>query len=70
MQGGGNLRARVQRWLIEYASRKRKKQWHTTKRPLDESIVGSGVETNYGSRVAETTALAHGASVTETAKSG
>lgn len=44
--------------------------WHTTKRPLSESIVGSGVEINSISRVAETTALAHGASETETAKSG
>lgn len=43
---------------------------HTTKRPLAESTVGSGVEANSGSRVAETTALAHGASETETAKSG
>ena len=44
--------------------------WHTTKRPLSESIVGSGVGTNSGSRVAETTALANGASETATAKSG
>ena len=44
--------------------------WHTTKRPLTESIVGSGVEANSISRVAETTALVHGASETETAKSG
>lgn len=44
--------------------------WHTTKRVLAESTVGSGVETNSGSRVAETTALANGASETETAKSG
>ena len=44
--------------------------WHTTKRPLAESTVGSGVETNSLTRVAETTALAHGASATETAKSG
>lgn len=44
--------------------------WHTTKIPLTESVVGSGVETNSGSRVAETTALAHGASATATAKSG
>lgn len=44
--------------------------WHTTKRPLAESIVGSGVETNSGSRVAETTALAHGAREAETTKSG
>lgn len=44
--------------------------WHTTKRPLSESIVGSGVEANSLARVAETTALAHGASETETAKSG
>lgn len=43
---------------------------HTTKRPLAESIVGSGVETNSISRVAETTALSNGASETETAKSG
>ena len=43
---------------------------HTTKKPLAESTVGSGVETNSISRVAETTALAHGASETETAKSG
>ena len=35
--------------------------WHTTKRPLAERTVGSGVETNYMTRVAETTALAHGA---------
>ena len=44
--------------------------WHTTKRVLAESTVGSGVETNSISRVAETTALAHGDSATETAKSG
>ena len=44
--------------------------WHTTKRPLSESTVGSGVETNSMTRVAETTALAHGVSETETAKSG
>ena len=44
--------------------------WHTTKRPLAESTVGSGVEANSSIRVAETTALAHGASETETAKSG
>ena len=44
--------------------------WHTTKRPLAESTVGSGVGTNSLTRVAETTALAHGASATETAKSG
>ena len=43
---------------------------HTTKRPLAESTVGSGVETNSISRDAETTALAHGASETATAKSG
>lgn len=43
---------------------------HTTKRQIDESTVGSGVGTNSGSRVAETTALAHGASETATAKSG
>ena len=44
--------------------------WHTTKRPLAENTVGSGVEANYMTRVAETTALANGASATETAKSG
>ena len=44
--------------------------WHTTKRPLIEGTVGSGVETNSGSRVAETTVLAHGVSETATAKSG
>lgn len=44
--------------------------WHTTKRPLTESIVGSGVEANSLARVAETTALAIGASETETDKSG
>ena len=44
--------------------------WHTTKRPLAESTVGSGVEANSISIVAETTALAHGVSETETAKSG
>ena len=44
--------------------------WHTTKRQLAESVVGSGVEINSGSRVAETTALANGASETETAKNG
>ena len=44
--------------------------WHTTKRPLAESTVGSGVEANSLARVAETTALANGASETETAKSG
>ena len=44
--------------------------WHTTKRHLAKSVVGSGVEANYMTRVAETTALAHGASETETAKSG
>ena len=71
MQGGGSVRARVQRWLkIEYASRKRKKQWHTTKRPLTESTVGSGVEVNSMTRVAETTELAHGARETATDKSG
>ena len=43
---------------------------HTTKRPLDESTVGSGVGINSLTRVAETTALAHGASETATAKSG
>lgn len=37
---------------------------------LSESIVGSGVDANSLARVAETTALAHGASETETAKSG
>lgn len=42
--------------------------WHTTKRHLAESIVGSGVETNSLTIVAETTALANGAS--ETNKSG
>ena len=42
--------------------------WHTTKRTLAESIVGSGVEKNSISRVAETTALAHGASETATDK--
>lgn len=44
--------------------------WHTTKRHLTESIVGSGVEANSSARVAETTAIAHGASETATAKSG
>lgn len=44
--------------------------WHTTKRPIAESTVGSGVETNSLARVAETTALDNGASETETAKSG
>ena len=44
--------------------------WHTTKRPLAESTVGSGVGTNSLERVAETTAFANGASATETAKSG
>ena len=44
--------------------------WHTTKRPLAESTVVSGVEANSISRVAETTALANGDSETETAKSG
>ena len=44
--------------------------WHTTERALDESTVGSGVETNSSTRVAETTALAHGANETATAKSG
>ena len=44
--------------------------WHTTKRVLAENTVGSGVEANSISRVAETTALAHGVSETETAKSG
>ena len=43
---------------------------HTTKRPLAESTVGSGVGTNSLTRVAETTSLANGASETETAKSG
>ena len=42
--------------------------WHTTKRPIAESIVGSGVEANSLARVAETTALANGASETATAK--
>ena len=49
---------------------KNAKRWHTTKRVLAESTVGSGVETNSLTRVAETTALAHGASATATAKSG
>lgn len=49
---------------------KNAKRWHTTKRPLSDSTVVSGMETNSISRVAETTALAHGASATETAKSG
>ena len=44
--------------------------WHTTKRHLAESIVGSGVEAKSLARVAETTELAHGASETETSKSG
>ena len=44
--------------------------WHTTKRVLAESTVGIGVEANSLTRVAETTALAHGASATATAKSG
>lgn len=44
--------------------------WHTTKRVLAESTVVSGVETNSISRVAETTALAHGVSAIEIAKSG
>ena len=44
--------------------------WHTAKRALSDSTVGSGVETNSISIVAETTALAHGASETATAKSG
>ena len=44
--------------------------WHTTKRVLAENTVGSGVETNSISRVAETTALAHGENKTATAKSG
>ena len=43
---------------------------HTTKRPLTVSTVGSGVEAKSLARVAETTALANGASETETAKSG
>ena len=42
----------------------------TTKRPLAESTVGSGVETKSISRVVETMALAHGASAAATAKSG
>ena len=49
---------------------KNAKRWHTTKRPLAKCTVGSGVETNSISRVAETTELAHGASETETAKIG
>ena len=44
--------------------------WHTTKKPLSDNIVGSGVEAKYMTRVAETTALAHGANETATAKSG
>ena len=44
--------------------------WHTTKRVLAENTVGSGVEANSLTRVAETTELAHGASATATAKSG
>ena len=44
--------------------------WHTTKRQLSESTVGSGVGINSLTRVAETTALANGVSETETAKSG
>ena len=44
--------------------------WHTTKRHLAESTVGSGVEANSLARVAETTARAHGAIETKTAKSG
>ena len=44
--------------------------WHTTKRHLAENTVGSGVEANSLTRVAETTALAHGVSETATAKSG
>ena len=44
--------------------------WHTTKRPLAESTVGSVVEANLLRRVAETTELANGASATATAKSG
>ena len=44
--------------------------WHTTKRVLAESTVGSFVGTNSISIVAETTALANGASATATAKSG
>ena len=44
--------------------------WHTTKRPLSENTVGSGVEANYMTRVAETTALTNGVSETATAKSG
>lgn len=44
--------------------------WHTAKRALSDSTVGSGVEANSMTRVAETTALAHGVSETETAKSG
>lgn len=44
--------------------------WHTTKRPLADSTVCSGVEAKSLARVAETTALARVASETETAKSG
>ena len=44
--------------------------WHTTKRPLAESTVGSVVEANSSTRVAETTALALGVNETETEKSG
>ena len=44
--------------------------WHTTKRPLAESTVGSGVEANSSTRVAETKALTNGVSETATAKSG
>ena len=44
--------------------------WHTTKRPLAENTVGSGVEANSSTRVVETTALANGAIETVTAKSG
>ena len=43
---------------------------HTTQIPLSENTVGSGVEANYMTRVAETTALAIGVNVTATAKSG
>ena len=44
--------------------------WHTTKRTLAESTVGSGVEANLLTIVAETTELAIGVSETETDKSG
>ena len=51
------------------AYKKFEKAWRTAKRVLVESTVCSGVETNSISRVAETTALAHGASETATDKS-